>query len=89
MSKIVERLEDMSPRGLLRLLIQDDGDVIVSVQQNDLQSADVEFCTSGGRSPRTLHALRALAKAMQEDNADPRVAHGRSTLGKPGDGNVP
>lgn len=73
---IAERFEDMSPRGRLRVLQQDDGDMSVAVIE-DLQSgslcaglmASVEFCNSGGKSPRTLDALRALMMAMAEDNA--------------------
>ena len=71
----VERLEDMSVRGRLRLLQQEDGDIIVAVQSEKngmLQIGDaVEFCTTGmggGKSPRTLAALRALMVAMEEDN---------------------
>lgn len=72
----VERLEDMSLRGRLRLLEQDNGDIIVAVQAEEnglLQpGGSVEFCMpgpGGGRSPRTLVALRALLGAMAEDNA--------------------
>ena len=72
MSKVVERLEDMSRIGRLRLIKQDDGDIIVAVQSEQdgvLQSGDsVEFCTSGGRSPNTLKALNELIKAMALDN---------------------
>lgn len=72
-----ERFEDMSPRGRLRVLQQDDGDMIVCVIE-DMESggccagltASVEFCTSGGKSPRTRAALLALMQAMAEDNAD-------------------
>lgn len=70
-----ERFEDMSPRGRLRVLQQDDGDIIVCVVEdpsshNGGTIADVEFCTSGGKSPKTLAALQALMQAMAEDNAD-------------------
>lgn len=74
---MIERLEDMSPRGKLRLLIQRDGDVIVAVCQDDGRMGDVEFCApgaGGGGSHRTWKALHALAVAMQEDNADPACA---------------
>jgi hypothetical protein len=80
MSKVIERLEDMSQRGRLRVLIQSDGDVIVSAIQNDGRMADVEFCTpmsGGGGSRKTWEALHALAVAMQEDNADPLCANRR------------
>jgi len=73
--KTVERLEDMSSRGRLRIHQQDDGDIIVAVQSESdglLQPGDsVEFCapfSGGGRSPRTLAALKALMVAMEEDN---------------------
>lgn len=79
--KAVERLEDMSRVGRLRLLIQDDGDIIVAVQsQTDdgfIANGDhVEFCTSGGRSPNTLQALRDLFKAMELDN----IEHSRGSV---------
>lgn len=74
--KVQERLEDMSVRGRLRLIEQDDGDIIVAVQSMDnngfLQPGDsVEFCalfSGGGGSPKTLDALRALMEAMRQDN---------------------
>lgn len=78
MSKLVERLEDMSPKGRLRLLVQHDGDVIVSLIQDDGRMADVEFCTpgaGGGGSRRTWEALRNLVTAMEADNADPQCSH--------------
>lgn len=70
-----ERFEDMSRRGRLRVIQQDDGDMIVEVIE-DLDSrgpcaglsASVEFCTSGGKSPKTREALRALMIAMAEEN---------------------
>lgn len=74
--KIAERFEDMSQRGRLRVMQQDDGDMVIAVIE-DMNSgtccaglsASVEFCTSGGKSPRTLAALRELMFAMAEDNA--------------------
>jgi len=72
------RLEDMSPNGKLTLHQQDDGDVVVTVMDENGRTVAVEFCMSGGRSPRTLAGLFALLCAMAEDNADERVAHGRS-----------
>lgn len=83
----VDRKEDMSPDGVLRLFLQSDGDVIVQVVQvlDDFGNraerskvASVEFCASGGRSKRTLRALRALAQAMALDNTDPDLDHGRN-----------
>lgn len=75
----VERLESMSPNGFLRLHIQEDGDVIITIAESDQSGgfdaiASVEFCTpfgGGGGSSRTHKALVELAKAMAEDNADP------------------
>jgi hypothetical protein len=69
----------MSPRGRLRLLLQPDGDVIVvAIPDPDDglfggRMASVEFCSvgsGGGRSPNTIRALRELAKAMEQDNAE-------------------
>lgn len=85
--KIAERFEDMSPRGRLRVIQQDDGDMIVCVIE-DLESgsgcaglsASVEFCTSGGKSPKTLAALRDLMFAIAEDNQG-RDPHRRGERG--------
>ena len=74
MSDSVQRLEDMSRLGNLTVHIDNDGDMCVSVYDEDNQSiSDVEFCTGlgGGRSPRTRDALRKLFDAMMEDNNDP------------------
>lgn len=78
MVEIVYRNEDMSTVGKLQLLQQTDGDVIVSIIPEEEpcgcgvagRSQSVEFCTSGGRSPNTLHALRALMVAMAQDNKE-------------------
>lgn len=76
----VDRKEDMSPNGYLRLIMEDDGDIIVSVagatNGDDFPNrfADVQFCvpfTGGGGSSRTHRALRDLMAAMAEDNGDP------------------
>ncbi|MGC1583319.1 MAG: hypothetical protein WA766_17675 [Candidatus Acidiferrales bacterium] len=72
----VERFEDMSPLGMLRVQRQQDGDVIVTVVAGDhhgnIESVStVEFCTpmtGGGQSEKTWEALIALAEAMDEDN---------------------
>lgn len=75
----VERFEDMSPTGKLRLIEQDDGDMIVAIVPDVEESnrngrlpvsLSVEFCTfgGGGQSPRTLDALRDLMTAMVLDN---------------------
>lgn len=67
----VERHEDMSTIGKLRLTAQDDGDMIVSIIDAEGIMVDVEFCASGGRSPETLQALRELSHAMRRDNENP------------------
>ena len=71
--KVVSRREDMSPRGYLKLIQQDDGDIIVACFSDNGNGvidgqADVEFCTSGGKSPATLNALYDLMKAIESDN---------------------
>lgn len=80
-SRYFARLEDMSQRGKLTLVVQSDGDVIVGIQQHHGEMADVEFCApgaGGGGSHRTWQALRALAAAMELDNADPLLTARRS-----------
>lgn len=84
--RVVERNEDMSKRGRLRLIQQDDGDIIVAVQSEQdglLQPGDsVEFCAGfggGGKSPRTFEALHALMEAIRLDNVE-------SPSRKPNDG---
>lgn len=64
-----ERREDMSPTGRLRLNAEEDGDMVVTVIDERGSIATVEFCNSGGKSPRTLDALRHLSVAMTEDAA--------------------
>ena len=68
----VERFEDMSPRGRMRLIQQKDGDIIIALipDPNSRDRDDVEFCLSGGQSPHTLKALRELLSAMERDNAE-------------------
>ena len=78
--RYVERFDDMSARGRLTLIQQDDGDIVVGLipssreefeQKGMMQSA--EFCTigaGGGQSPRTLQALRALMDAIDQDNRE-------------------
>ncbi len=68
----VGRMDDMHERGHLRVGLDRDGDVYVSVWDGD-QGASVEFCTpgsGGGRSSRTRLALIALMLAMEADNAE-------------------
>lgn len=74
-----ERKEDMSPRGFLRLIKEDDGDIIVAVGEGDPDGtvgyvASVQFCTcgsGGGGSPRTREALIQLMGAIAADNLTP------------------
>lgn len=86
MKQVVERLEDMSSRGRLRLIEQMDGDIIVAVQSMEdgfLGIGDsVEFCSGysgGGKSPHTMEALRNLMEAIKKDNAE-------NPIKKPNDG---
>lgn len=68
----VGRMDDMHERGHLRVGLDGDGDVYVSVWDGD-QGASVEFCTpgsGGGRSSRTRLALIALMLAIEADNAE-------------------
>lgn len=82
-----DRREDMSPDGTLRLLMETDGDMILTVVQTQSEMtglrhefpvfASVQFCTysGGGKSPRVREALIALADAIREENEtnpDPR-----------------
>jgi hypothetical protein len=77
-SRFVERNEDMTPRGRLRLVFQGDGDVIVAIvpdpdEEKRYNGSSVEFCSvggGGGRSRHTIEALRALGEAMERDNRE-------------------
>ncbi len=62
---------DMDPVAQLAVTVQDDGDVVLSVL-NDNGFNTIEFCTpgtGGGKSPHTHAALRLLANAMRLDSA--------------------
>lgn len=54
--------------GRLVVVIEDDGDVVLDLTPP--KGGHFEFCTGmgGGRSPKVLRALHALAKAMEEEN---------------------
>lgn len=68
----VGRIGDMSPSDSLRVGLDGDNDVYVSVCGGD-GVGSVEFCTpgpGGGKSRRTRVALLALMVAMEADNAD-------------------
>lgn len=77
MKRIVERKEDMSPRGKLVLLEEGNGDIVLEIipDPNDFphRKNRVEFCTyfpGGSRSPRTHKALSDLMDAMERDSND-------------------
>ena len=80
-NQYVARHEDMSTRGRLRLIRQEDGDICVAVIGEEGQIAGVEFCipgTGAGGSPRTFAALQQLAVAIALDNEeDPSRAASR------------
>ncbi len=88
-TKFAERFEDMSRFGRLRVFQQDDGDMIVAIIEDpDNPSSgllpSVEFCTSGGKSPHTREALRALMHAIERDNFESSpYRRGKSGLGVP------
>jgi hypothetical protein len=68
--KMVVRRDDMSNCAKLVVHRQPDGDMLVTVIDERGHIAGVEFCSvgmGGGRSPKTLEALRALQHAMAED----------------------
>lgn len=72
--KCVTRKEDMSPDGRLRILMEDDGDMIVTIvpSGDENPSQSVQFCTlqGGGNSLHTRKALVALMDAIRLDNAE-------------------
>lgn len=68
----VGRIGDMSPDAHIRVGLDADNDVYVSIT-NGTDSADLEFCTpftGGGRSSRTRLALIELMCAIEADNAE-------------------
>lgn len=73
----VKRNEDMSRNGKLVVIQQEYGDMIVAIHPDPdadfMARFSVEFCvvgSGGGRSPKTIKALRSLMIAMEEDNQD-------------------
>ncbi len=79
----ISRKEDMSPRGYLQLYMEHDSDIIVTVSEDDEDMdrsgfATVQFCTysGGGKSQRTLAALRQLAEAMALDSKEDQSRKG-------------
>lgn len=79
---IYKRKEDMSPEGELAVILQPDGDVCISVYgtgmiSDTFNNSNIEFCScgmGGGKSPKTLKALKALALAIKEDNEENPIA---------------
>ncbi|RLJ20018.1 hypothetical protein DJ031_06830 [bacterium endosymbiont of Escarpia laminata] len=79
MKNTFQRNGDMTPPGesILRLTIQDDGDVIIAIDStNPLTEkptyATIEFCEpgqGGGKSSATWTALHNLAAAMERDSS--------------------
>jgi len=68
----VGRIGDMSQSASLRVGLDADNDVYLTVCDDD-GSAALEFCcpgSGGGKSPRTREALIALMVAMEADNAE-------------------
>ena len=80
--KRYKRVEDMSNNGFVSLLIEDDGDVIITVMEPGKPPFDggmvsAQFCTvghGGGRSPNTRNALLALCHAIKRDNEERAIA---------------
>jgi hypothetical protein len=72
-AKDVGRLDDMHVNGHLRVGLDSDNDVYVSVYNGD-SSSNVEFCNTGGngggRSPNTRKALIDLMLAIEADNKE-------------------
>jgi hypothetical protein len=71
------RYEDMSALGTLSLIMEEDGDVILTASSCDgnfhtFQQATVQFCTAagGGQSPRVREALINLAAAIAFENQE-------------------
>lgn len=84
MTITAERFEDMSPRGRLRVIQQDDGDMIIAIIPDlnaPIERQSVEFCTSGGKSPRTLLALRDLMHAIALENEEKPTCYRRGEWG--------
>lgn len=67
----VGRIGDMSPDAFIRVGLDSDYDVCVSICNGEV-TADLEFCSpgggGGGRSSRTRLALIELMRAIEADN---------------------
>lgn len=61
----------MGPHELLRVVQEDDGDMLLVINDSEKKrTASIQFCmpsSGGGQSPKTIQALRSLARAMAED----------------------
>lgn len=69
-----QRIDDMSRYARLSVMLDDEGDFIVTVIPDPFLNPDaypisVEFCSSGGKSPATREALLNLLNAMEKDNS--------------------
>ena len=78
-NEVVKRYEDMSVDGKLKLIQQRDGDMVLIVvpSSETLEreggspfGVSVEFCLSGGESPKVRKALEDLAIAIIESNKE-------------------
>ncbi len=71
-----DRFEDMSPDGKLSVMLQKNGDSILTIwpskENGGHAYSSVEFCTlpGGGQSPRVRKAIVALAEAIRLDNEE-------------------
>lgn len=82
MTETHERIGDMHPTRRLKITLQRDGDVVISITQDgsiieerepgrgDHRLAMVEFCASGGKSHRVRAAATALMVAIQLENEE-------------------
>lgn len=73
------RKEDMSPNGHLVLFMQNNGDMLIQIENNEGVFANVGFTMpmiGGGASPRTFEALKQLAIAIALDNVESPVRKG-------------
>jgi hypothetical protein len=80
----IRRVEDMG-QGRLELFREEDGDMIVTVINDEGESSTIQFTTyglGGGQSPKVLKALYDLARAMLDEN-ETAPQHGRLPLAMP------
>ncbi len=74
-TKTVGRMGEMTPMGESAMLLhlQTDGDVVLSITNDptggEFNRCSLEFCGSGGHSPRTRAALIAAMVAVEDDYA--------------------